>query len=208
MVSCGTGHFPISALEEITPLEKADPGGVADAIAGFLANEEGQQWPQQGWQILHRTDDEIQLVAKIGDGQLAFMYVADDGEGWSWEGASLPGDPCELEFVVPEHLNAVDWRPDPDGGELTAASTELHVIITERECVGGQEIGDRLVGPQIVMTETQVFVAFAAERPDGDAFDCQGNPDMPFVVELPESLGGREIVEGFEIGIDLADYVD
>jgi hypothetical protein len=208
IVSCSNGQFPISALEEIRPLEEADPGGVGDAIAAFLANEEGQQWPQEGWQILHRTDDEIQLVAKGDDGRLTFMYVTDDGDGWSWAGASLPGDPCELEFVVPDHLNAVDWRLDPDGGELAAASTDLHVVLNERECVGGQEIGDRLIGPQVVMTETQVFVAFAAEQPDGDAFDCQGNPDMPFVVELPEPLGDREIVEGFEIGIDLADYVD
>jgi hypothetical protein len=58
------------------------------------------------------------------------------------------------------------------------------------------------------MTPTQVFVAFAAQRPEGDAFDCQGNPETAAVVELPEPLGGREIVEGLEIGIDLADYVD
>jgi hypothetical protein len=58
------------------------------------------------------------------------------------------------------------------------------------------------------MTDTQIFVAFAAERPGGDVFDCQGNPDTPFVVELPEPIGARELVEGMEIGIDLADYVD
>jgi len=207
-VSCSNGRFPIGALREIRSLEQVDPGGVAEAIAPFLANEEGRQWPQHGWQVLHRSDDEIQLVAKRADGLLAFMTVSNDGSGWTWASASLPGDPCELEFTVPDHLNTVEWRLDPDGAGLTAESTAIPVILQERECVSGQEIGDRLVGPQIVMTETQVFVAFAAQRPQGAAFDCQGNPTSPFVVELPEPIGDRQVVEGLEIGIDLADYVD
>lgn len=206
-VSCSGGRFPIGALGEIRSLEQADPG-VAEAIAPFLANEEGQQWPQDGWQVLHRSEDQIQLVAKRADGLLAFITVSHDGSGWTWVSASLPGDPCELEFTVPDHLNTVDWLLDPDGAELTAESTTLPVILQERECVSGQEIGDRLLGPQIVMTQTQVFVAFAAQRPQGDAFDCQGNPAIPFVVELPEPIGDRQVVEGLEIGVDLADYVD
>jgi hypothetical protein len=208
VVSCSNGRFPIGALDEIRPLEEADPGGVAEVIEVFLSNEEGRQWPQEGWQILHQADGEVQLVAKGDDGRLAFMSVVDDGSGWYWAGASLPGDPCELEFIVPDQLNSVDWRLDPAGPQLTPDSRQISVILNERECVSGQEIGDRLMGPEIVMTETQIFVAFAAERPDGDAFDCQGNPDTPFVVELPEPIGARELVEGMEIGIDLADYVD
>jgi len=208
VVSCSNGRFPIGALDEIRPLEEADPGGVVAVIEAFLSNDEGRQWPQEGWQILHQSDGEVQLVAKRDDGQLAFMSVVDDGSGWSWAGASLPGDPCELEFIVPDHLNSVDWRLDPAGPQLTPDSRQIPVILNERECVGGQDIGARLLGPEIVMTETQVFVAIAAERPGGDAFDCQGNPDTPFVVELPEPIGARELVEGMEIGIDLADYVD
>lgn len=113
-----------------------------------------------------------------------------------------------MEFVVPDGLNTVSWHLDPDAPAIEPSSTSLEVVLNERECVGGQEIGDRLLGPQIVMTESQVFIAFAAEPPPGDAFDCPGNPDMPFTVELPEPIGDRELVEGLETGLILDDYVD
>lgn len=208
LVSCGEGAFPLGALDDIRPLDQADPGGIAEAIAPFLANEEGQHWPQEGWQILYLTDQEAHLVATAEHGGLAHMYLTDDGSGWTWSGSSLAGDECRLEFVVPETVNAVDWRLDPEAEAPTPESTAIDLILNERECVGGREIGDRLLGPQIVMTESQVFVAFAAERPEGDAFECPGNPDTQYVVELPMPLGDRELVEGLEIGISLEDYVD
>ncbi|MGH3649413.1 MAG: hypothetical protein ACRDU9_01790, partial [Acidimicrobiia bacterium] len=74
--------------------------------------------------------------------------------------------------------------------------------------VSGQEIGDRLRGPQIVMTDSQVFIAFAAEPPPGEAFDCQANPDTPYTVELSDPLGARQLVEGLAIGISLEDYLE
>lgn len=206
LVSCDQGAFPIGALDDIRPLEQADPGGVAEAIAPFLANEEGQNWPQDGWQVLHQTDDRVHLVARSEHDGLAHMYVTYDDSGWTWSGSSLAGDECRLKFVIPEEFNTVEWRLDP--AELSETSTEVAVILNERECVGGIEIGDRLVGPQVVMTATQVFIAFAAERPPGDAFDCQGNPDTDFVVELPEPIGDRELFEGLEIGLTLEDYLD
>lgn len=208
MVSCGSGRFPIGALQDIRPLEAADPGGVAAAIEPFLTSGEGEFWPQEGWQILDRSEAHVLLVAKADDGSLAFMSASNEGSGWTWSGASGGGESCPLEFVVPDHLNTVDWRLDPTGQALTSESTEVSVILNERPCVSGSEIGDRLLDPQIVMTEAQVFMAFAAEPPPGDAFDCPGNPDTPHVVELPEPLGDRELMEGLEIGVDLADYVD
>lgn len=208
LVTCGAASFPIGALDEIRPLDGADPGGVAEAIESFLSNEEGRFWPQEGWQILHETDDRIHLVAKTDQGTLAHMAVTSGESGWEWAGASLAGDPCELEFSVPEEMNTVDWRLDPDAAAPTGASTELPLILTELPCVGGREIGDRLLGPEIVMTDTQVFIAFAAERPEGDAFTCPGNPDTRYVVELPEPLGDRELMEGLRIGITLEDHLD
>lgn len=207
MVSCGNGTFPVGALKEIRPLDGSAPDGVTEAMESFLSNEEGQYWPQEGWRILHETDQRMLLVARDGE-TLSFMTISNDGSGWTWTGASASGDPCRLEFTVPEELNRVDWRLDPEASELTAGATSIEVVLNERECTGGQEIGDRLVGPQIVMTDTQVFIAFAAERPEGDAFTCQSNPDMQYVVELPEALGDRELVEGLQTGLTLEDYLD
>ncbi len=206
-VSCGGGSFPIAALKGIRPLETADPGGVAEAIASFLEGGEGVFWPQEGWHILHENDSRVLLVARQQDGYLAFMEAVPVDGGWEWMGASLAGEECRLEVEMPEGMNAVNWRLDPAGEAVTPASTGIAVLLTERECVSGQEIGDRLIGPQVVLSDTSVFVAFAARRPEGDYFDCQGNPEMPFVVELSEPLGERELVAGLDTGIILDDYV-
>lgn len=207
IVSCPSGpSFPVSALSDIPDLSVADPGGVTAAIAPFLESEEGVYWPQEGWRILHQTDDEVLLVHRGADG-LSFMSVVREGDGWEWSGASGPGSECPLQYVVPEGLNTVEWRLDPSASPPGPEDTRISVILNERECVSGQPIGDRLVEPQVVVTDTEVHIAFTAQRPPGDAFDCQGNPDDPFTVELPGPIGDRVVVEGLATGLSLEDYL-
>ena len=209
IVDCASGpSFPMSALGDIRPLEGNDPGGVAEAIDTFLSNEEGQFWPQEDWLILHMSEDEMTLVNKVDSGELAYQFLTSDSDAWVWSGASINGNPCDLQYAIPEDLNEVEWRLDPSGGELTPQSTKIDMLLTERECVDGREIGDRLRGPQIVMTETEVMVAFAAVPPTGDYFTCPGNPDTPYRLELPEPLGNRELVADRSIGISLEDYLN
>lgn len=204
-VGCESGpQFQVSDLEEVVPLVEQDPGGVSEAIEAFLSNGEGQYWPQEDWLILRETEDEILLVHQDIE-SLSFMTVnRRDGE-WEWSG-SQSGGPCPLHYLVPDGLNVVDWRLDPDAA-LDPSGTTLEVLVTERACTSGQEIGDRLVGPQVVMTEDAVRIAFAAEPPPGNAFTCQGIPEAPVTVELPEPLGDHEVIEGLAIGIDLEDYL-
>jgi hypothetical protein len=102
---------------------------------------------------------------------------------------------------------AVDWPLDPETLRDDSATT-LEVLVTERECASGQALGDRLRGPQVVLTADVVRLAFAAEPPPGDEFTCPSNPEARVTVELPEPLGGREIIEDLAIGINLEDYLD
>ena len=205
IVGCWAGpYFPFSTLEETTLLSEDEPPGVAEAIDGFLSSGEGDFWPQDGWLVLTVGDDELLLVNEGSDG-LAFMNVSRADGVWAWAGSQM-GGPCPLHYGVPNDLNPVDWRVDPDI-EVDPDATELHVIATERPCVSGQEMGDRLLEPQVVMTPTELRIAFAAERPPGEAFTCPGNPETPVTVTLPEPLGDRAVVEGYVIGLDLEDFL-
>jgi hypothetical protein len=208
IVGCHGSLFPLSALNEIELIAEDDPAGFLAAIDPFLANEEGQFWPQDGWHLLWSGEESTYLVAKTGDGSLAWMYLERDGNDWKWSGSSIDGDPCELRVGVPEGMNTIEWRLDPEQPSPSPDSTEIHLILNERECTSGQEIGGRLRGPQVVMTAAEVRIVFVAESPPGDFFDCQGNPDTPFLLELPEALGERQLVDGFEVGVVLDDYVD
>lgn len=208
MVQCPGGPaFPFGAISEIPRLDEADPQGLLEAIAPFLANEEGQLWPQTGWRLLHDSDDEAVLVTPTEDGSLAYMFLTRDGNKWDWSGSSISGNRCDLQYTVPEGLHTVEWELDPEGPELTPDTTELHVMLTERDCASGLEIGDRLLGPQVVMTDESVHIAFAAEAPSGDFQTCPGIAPVPHVVQLPAPLGDREVVPNMNVGHTLEDYL-
>ncbi|HWB87578.1 MAG TPA: hypothetical protein VG872_00035 [Acidimicrobiia bacterium] len=202
LVGCPNGpSFTLGSLEGMASIAEE----MAHAIRPFLESEEGAYWPQEGWVLLEEDGDEALLVHRDEHGY-AFMSLVREGGTWSWSGASGTG-PCPLQYVVPFGLNTVDWRLDTAAAPPGPESTTVAVLLTERECVSGQEIGDRLVGPQLVMTETALHLAFAAVPPPGDAFDCQGNPETSYTVTLPGPLGERTLVEGLATGLSLDDYL-
>jgi hypothetical protein len=210
-LGCPSGPtFPASALEEIRPLSGAGLDEIETAIRGFLDNEEGQYWPQDDWQILHETEDTVLLVhheGTDGESNFAFQTVERVGGEWRWAGSSM-GGPCPLRTSLPEGLNNVEWRIDPAAEPLTADSASVELLVTERECVSGQAMGERLLGPEIVTTGDSVFIAFAAVPPPGDVQDCQGNPQQSVVVHLAEPLGNRVISDGLAVAGHLEDFLN
>lgn len=206
MVNCPHGpEFPFGALEAMIPLDEAPPE-VQDAVTSFLIGEEGQYWPQTGWKVLTGGASR-QLLVSGGTGSVAFLEVRRSGGEWRWSGGSSSGG-CPLEPAFPRRLNPVEWRLDPAAPSLDASSVEVVVLATEVTCVSGMPIGDRLVTPQVVMTEDSVRIALAARPPPGTAFNCPGNPESRFRIALPEPLGSRSVVEGIGIGVNLEDYLD
>jgi hypothetical protein len=208
IVGCPNGpSFPFSVLAAIETIGEDDADGFLTAIEPFLQSEEGGFWPQEDWKVLDRDGERATLVAVTDEGSLAYMSLTNDSGSWRWSGASTSGEPCELQYQVPSDLNVVDWVPDPNRPAPTPDSTVIDVQLTERECVGGMPIGDRLVGPQVVMTDSELHLAFAAMPPPGEAHDCQGNPSTPYQISLPGPLGEREIVLNMSIGQSLEEYL-
>ena len=112
-----------------------------------------------------------------------------------------PDQPTEMQVIDPDRqtvgelgddINIVELRLD---GDPNPNSNTIELLLKERNCVGGEPIGDRLIGPEILETPTAVYVAFGAfswtERSS-----CPGNPSMPFAVELETPLAGRVIIDG------------
>ena len=155
IVTCPHGpRFPLGALDRIAPISDDDPDGMLAAIAVFLDSEEGAFWPQEGWQLLHQGAQEAILVSRFEPG-LAFVFLDKDQNAWVWGGSSIPAVPCDLQYTVPAGLHHVEWRLDPSVPDPGPHDTELRVVLTESACVSGQKIGDRLLGPQTVITATR-----------------------------------------------------
>lgn len=127
-----------------------------------------------------------------------------DGE-WRWSGSQL-GEACPLEARLPDGLNRVNWRIDPEFG-LDPESTTIHLLATERECASGQAMGDRLRSPHTAITDGEVRITLAADPPPGDSHDCPSNPEQSVTIELGMPLGNRAVVDGLVVLGDLADLI-
>lgn len=166
----------------------------------------GAHWPQENWRVLHSNDETVQVVHLGGpdDPRLSFMTAELEDGTWQSAGAKGGGD-CPVTVQTPQGLNRVDWELDPTA-PTTAESRLLTLIATERECVSGQPMGDRLLEPEVVLTDEAVLIAMAATPPEGGG-DCPGNPPQTISIELDEPLGDREIRNGLAGFGDLEDFL-
>ena len=105
---------------------------------------------------------------------------------------------------LPGSLGLVDWAVDPSTDPF---SSTLVLAATERACVGGQPMGDRLVIAEVIETPTEVGVVLGTEPPPGAGFTCPDNPITAVAIELDEPLGDREVRNGLAWGADLADLI-
>jgi hypothetical protein len=80
-----------------------------------------------------------------------------------------------------------DNPPDPD-------STQVHLLVTEVACAGGEPADGRVAVAHLVEHEDRVEVVVGVEALPG-AQTCQSNPPTPFTVELDEPLGARALVD-------------
>jgi hypothetical protein len=205
VVTCGHHEFPLSALDTAAPVADSDDSHLLADLGAFLSGPEGQFWPQDGWYILTENDKQIELVSADPAGA-AFLTFEATRVGWSLASASGAGK-CWPRSVLPDGLGEVRWRLDPAFNRPTPDSTEIHVRVTEQACVGGQAMGDRLLGPQIIQTDSEVLIAFAAIQAPG-AHTCPSNPSTALKVTLPAPLGERHVRDGLVVPIDISDRLN
>jgi hypothetical protein len=193
-VSCliGPGPFPLGAFVARQPIDSRSD--LAAALAVELAGGEGAFLPQDGWEILH-ADAESATVVHLADSGLSYMSFEAARVGWAWAGSGSGGE-CELRAALPDGLGEVTWTLDPASPEPGPDTTELHVLATELGCSSGRQLGDALLGPQLVETDAAVLIAFAAIPPAGDEQTCPGNPPTAVTIALSAPLGDRSVGDG------------
>ncbi len=202
-VECGGVVFPLGALDVLTPIEEVDPA-LRAVLDGWLATPEGSFLPGDGWTLLY-VHDRNALFINVADASVAFVGAEMGRNGWIYSGGSA-ADPCALNVVLPEGLGVVEWELDAGAPPPEAGTTELQVLVTERACTGGRELGERLLGPQVVETDESVRISFAAIALTGN-HACPSNPATPVTVELDAPLGDRELRDGRLVGA-ISELVD
>ncbi|MEJ7722022.1 MAG: hypothetical protein WKF58_17045 [Ilumatobacteraceae bacterium] len=77
--------------------------------------------------------------------------------------------------------------------------------MTERDCVEAPRWASGCLGPEVVVTGSEVLIAFASIPPRGPS-TCPGNPATPVTIDLPAPLGDRRVVDGLELDVEISDY--
>jgi hypothetical protein len=192
-LTCGDGLvFHPSLLAEPGHAE-TDPDAAADALRVEIDGSASElMLPRSGWVRVAQLADRVQFVAPDGGGDGWFVagFLVRDGR-WTLD---LMGE-CQPEVVLPAGVSRAEWRLDPAFPPPAADDRQIHVLINELACASGQSPQGRVLPPIVASGPTAVTIAIlVTNRPGGQ--DCLGNPDFPVVVDLPEPLGGRQLLDG------------
>ena len=196
-LTCGGGpSFPAALLEGDGGAENGtDPAAAALRRHLEMNHMDIDFLPDTGWVEVSRTDSDVLYLAPdpAAEGSWANVSVGQDGGAWEVEGWGG----CPLQPDVGQGLGIASFRVAPDN-ELDPAATEIAVAVTERACNSGEDASGRIVVAAIDADDDSVTVTLAV-RPRGGAQTCPSNPDTPFVLELPEPLGDRALLDGSQV---------
>lgn len=188
LIGCEGVVLPLAAFRDAPPLDDAARDDVREA----LENAAPLVRSATGWFILHEDDESMVLGRPSADG-VGVRAVSLRRTAAGWSALGLGG--CQRQPVLPDGLGSVSWRLDPATPEPTSEATEVHLLVTEDGCASGEPMGERLLGPQVVETDIQVLIAFAAISKVGGVL-CPGNPETAVTVPLDSPLGTRTLVDG------------
>lgn len=202
LISDGGGlPFPPSALAR--PAGQLDPADPAvEALAAQLARQKTAGTADEpappaayldldGWRILARTEDEV-LFGHGRPGRLITVAMALDARHQIWR--SMATNATRPLRATRDGIRASRWRLDP-AHPAGPEDTVLRILVTEQTFAGGKRAGDRLLAPDLYVTDSElVLTIFITPRP---GFQTRSqNPETPARVVLPSPLGTRTLVDG------------
>ncbi|MCZ7532792.1 MAG: hypothetical protein M5U23_05220 [Acidimicrobiia bacterium] len=186
-VFLGAGQNPVLP----TTVPDAD---VAQAIADAEVSLglEGAFFGEFEFFVAEQTAGSVVLFGTgTTDGAPNYAYATLELRNGKWAPSSWGG--CQIETTA-EGWGTADWILDP-AVELDSASSQLAVLIQERECASGQAPNGREIVPVVVRSADRITITVFVERVQGDA-NCPSNPWHPITINLDEDPSGLPLYNG------------
>ena len=95
---------------------------------------------------------------------------------------ALPGDTADASWTLAA------------GQEVGPTSKQFEVLVTRVGCNSG--VTGTVKEPEIEVKRDRVIVTFVVAPGEPGAANCQGNPEVPYLLTLPERLGSRALADG------------
>ncbi|MEX1169233.1 MAG: hypothetical protein WEE50_03720 [Chloroflexota bacterium] len=192
-LTCGDleRRFPPEALAGIGLAELGlDPA--AQVLRTTIAESPPEgALPGTGWQRVIDDPVGVTFVA-VGTGDSPWVTVAVGVINGTLQATEV--GQCRLQPVAPSGVSFAAWWLDPDQPAPTPESAEVSILVREIACSSGQSPEGRILAPTVVVGAEAIAVAIGiVHRPGGQ--DCQGNPNHPMRLALPEPLGTRVLLD-------------
>lgn len=192
----GPPAFHPGVLDREGGAERGDDPAAATLRAALAPTNDDtdEALPDSGWIEVARTESSVKYLARGGRGPgLAIVRVVQRDGRWTLDGSGR----CELLPEIRLGLAHAMFRVAP-GQSLTPETARVEVLVQELACNSGQDARGRVRVERVVADERSVIVVMATV-PRGGAQDCPDNPETPFILELPEPLGERVLMDGYSI---------
>ncbi|HEX5148802.1 MAG TPA: hypothetical protein VFW02_06960 [Candidatus Limnocylindrales bacterium] len=163
----------------------------AAVLRATIAEAADYPFPDVGWHRVIDGPDGVTFVA-TGDAETPWVMVTVGYLGGTLQ-ATEYGE-CHLGIAAPEGVSLATWWLDPDGPPVTPESTELAILLRERDCASGRTPEGRVMVPTIV-TAPDAFDVAIGIRKQSTGQDCQGNPAYSMRLVLPEPIGSRGLFD-------------
>lgn len=95
--------------------------------------------------------------------------------------------------ALPGSTADASWTLAP-GQEVGPTSKQLEVLVTRVGCNSG--VTGEVEEPEVEVKSDRVIVTFVVTPGEPGSANCQGNPEVPFLLTLPEPLGNRALADG------------
>jgi hypothetical protein len=101
--------------------------------------------------------------------------------------------------AMPAGFGPATWALDPAYPAPGHDTSELHLLVWEQACSSGSPATGRMSAPVVVADGSRVIVSIGVRqrRMGDDTFEtCPLPPGTPAIVQLPEPLGSRVLLDG------------
>jgi hypothetical protein len=194
-----------SSIDWVAGDEMTAPEGTGLSVVSYLHAMDG------GRTVAYGRIGPDAIKAKITFDDASVIQAADENGWWAtwWRGV-VPAATfvaTDSKDIVIGHAErppeAVDtgvsvahWWLDPAKPAPTAKSTTIHALVMEQACASGNSAEGRVEEPIIQIDATSITVTYRVRGRQGTEQDCQGNPETPVELTLPEPLGNRQLLDG------------
>lgn len=199
MATCGGRSFPIGGLTAPTDAARA-VGPEFDALRAAFAQfgREFDGAAAWAWRLAGEDGAGAIFLARtdaLGEPGWVSAEAEHGADGWKVVNMGQ----CRPHVVLSPEFGPATWAFDPAYLRPDATTTQLHILVWERDCSGGAPATGRMSAPVVEYGQDSVTITIGV-RPvqlaPGTAVGCPLPPGTPASLVLAEPLGHRTLLDG------------